>query len=115
MPRATIVAELTRAYAAVGFAAVLAGCAVVQRAPAREPGRESPLNSAQASRFADSVLGLMTLDEKLGQLALSPGRGTQTGPRAPEARSSIVVSSAPVSPTFFSPIPTGTRSKSGTS
>ena len=26
----------------------------------------------------------MTLDEKLGQLAQSPGRGTQTGPRAPE-------------------------------
>jgi beta-glucosidase len=85
MPRATGVAgQLTRAYPLVGLAALLAGCAVVQRAPAREPGRESPLNSAQASRFADSVLGLMTLDEKLGQLALSPGRGTQTGPRAPE-------------------------------
>ena len=85
MPRATGVAgQLTRAYALVGFAALLSGCAVVQRAPAPEPGRESPLNSAQASRFADSVLRLMTLDEKLGQLALSPGRGTQTGPRAPE-------------------------------
>ena len=85
MSKATGVAgQLTRAYPLVGLAALLSACAVVQRAPAPEPGRESPLNSAQASRFADSVLGLMTLDEKLGQLALSPGRGTQTGPRAPE-------------------------------
>jgi len=85
MPRATRVAgQLTRAYAVAGLAALLSACAVVQRAPAREPGRESPFNSVQASRFADSVLALMTLDEKLGQLALSPGRGTQTGPRAPE-------------------------------
>lgn len=85
MSRTTRVAgQVTLAYAVVGFAALLSGCAAVQRAPAPEPGRESPLNSAQASRFADSVLGLMTLDEKLGQLAQSPGRGTQTGPRAPE-------------------------------
>jgi beta-glucosidase len=46
--------------------------------------RESPLTSARASRFADSVLKLMTLEEKVGQLTQSPGRGTQTGPRAPE-------------------------------
>ena len=46
--------------------------------------REPPLTSARASRFADSVLKLMTLEEKVGQLTQSPGRGTQTGPRAPE-------------------------------
>jgi beta-glucosidase len=46
--------------------------------------REAPLTSARASRFADSVLKLMTLEEKVGQLTQSPGRGTQTGPRAPE-------------------------------
>ena len=44
---------------------------------------ESPLASARASRFADSVLALMTLDEKLGQLVQNPGMGTQTGPRVP--------------------------------
>jgi beta-glucosidase len=44
---------------------------------------ESPLTSARASRFADSVLALMTLDEKLGQLVQNPGMGTQTGPRVP--------------------------------
>jgi len=52
--------------------------------------RESPLYSARASQFADSVLKLMTLDEKIGQLNQLPGIGTQTGPRAPaggEARS----------------------------
>ncbi|HMH86540.1 MAG TPA: hypothetical protein VK529_11385, partial [Gemmatimonadaceae bacterium] len=85
MPRATGVAgELTGALPLVSLAALLSACALVQRSPAPEPGRESPLNSAQASRFADSVLHLMTLDEKLGQLAQSPGRGTQTGPRVPE-------------------------------
>jgi beta-glucosidase len=85
MPRATGVAgQSTKAFFLVALVALLPGCALVQRSPAPEPGRESPLNSVQASRFADSVLQLMTLDEKLGQLALSPGRGTQTGPRAPE-------------------------------
>jgi beta-glucosidase len=44
-------------------------------------GRESPLTSARASQFADSVLKLMTLDEKLGQLAQAPGMGTPSGPR----------------------------------
>lgn len=53
-------------------------------------GRESPLTSARASRFADSVLMLMTLDEKLGQLAQTPGRGTQTGPRAPEGGEAVI-------------------------
>jgi beta-glucosidase len=52
--------------------------------------RESPLTSARASRFADSVLKLMTLDEKLGQLVQTPGRGTQTGPRAPEGGEAVV-------------------------
>lgn len=51
---------------------------------------ESPLTSARASRFADSVLKLMTLEEKLGQLAQTPGRGTQTGPRVPEGGEAVV-------------------------
>lgn len=44
--------------------------------------RESPINSRAASRVADSILALMTLEEKLGQLMQQPGEGTQTGPRA---------------------------------
>ena len=39
--------------------------------------RESAFNSARASQFADSVLKLMTLDEKLGQLNQLPGGGHQ--------------------------------------
>jgi len=53
-------------------------------------GRESPLTSARASQFADSVLKLMTLDEKLGQLTQSPGIGTQNGPRAPEGGEKLI-------------------------
>lgn len=40
--------------------------------------------SERASKFADSVLALMTLEEKVGQLTQSPGVGSQTGPRAPD-------------------------------
>jgi len=36
----------------------------------------------RADRIADSVLALMTLDEKIGQLNQSPGQWGQTGPRA---------------------------------
>lgn len=48
-----------------------------------EPNRESPLTSARASQFADSILKLMTLQEKIGQLTQSPGMGTPTGPHVP--------------------------------
>jgi beta-glucosidase len=44
---------------------------------AAQATRESPLNSARASQFADSILRLMTLDEKLGQLNQLPGGGQQ--------------------------------------
>ncbi|AHG89211.1 glycoside hydrolase family 3 domain protein [Gemmatirosa kalamazoonensis] len=37
----------------------------------------------RASRIADSVLKLMTLDEKIGQLVQAPGQWNQTGPAAP--------------------------------
>ncbi|MEO8579066.1 MAG: glycoside hydrolase family 3 N-terminal domain-containing protein [Gemmatimonadales bacterium] len=52
--------------------------------------RESPLTSARGSQFADSILRLMTLEEKLGQLNQLPGRGTQTGPRVPEGGETLV-------------------------
>src|SRR6476661_1783509 len=51
---------------------------------------ESPLTSARASQFADSVLKLMTLEEKLGQLNQLPGYGTQTGPRAPQGGEKLI-------------------------
>ena len=59
-------------------------------APVPVQPRESPLTSARASQFADSILGLMTLEEKLGQLTQSPGRGSQSGPRAPEGGEALI-------------------------
>ncbi|HKR09053.1 MAG TPA: beta-glucosidase BglX [Gemmatimonadaceae bacterium] len=45
----------------------------------------SALNSARASQFADSLLRLMTLDEKLGQLNQLPGGGQQISPQDQQA------------------------------
>ena len=52
--------------------------------------RESPLTSARASQFADSLLKLMTLEEKLGQLNQLPGNGSPTGPRAPQGGEKLI-------------------------
>jgi beta-glucosidase len=51
---------------------------------------QSPIASPRAYQFADSVLALMTLDEKLGQLAQTPGRGTQDGPRVPVGGEALI-------------------------
>lgn len=51
---------------------------------------ESPLRSARAAQVADSILRLMTLDEKAGQLNQLPGFGTQTGPRVPQGGEELV-------------------------
>src|SRR6202162_3613168 len=58
--------------------------------PISPASRESPLASARASQFADSVLKLMTLEEKLGQLNQLPGIGSQTGPRAPQGGEKLI-------------------------
>jgi beta-glucosidase len=50
----------------------------------------SPLGSARAGQFADSILQLMTLEEKIGQLNQLPGFGTQTGPRVPRGGEDLV-------------------------
>src|SRR5205814_7023527 len=52
--------------------------------------RESPLSSARGAHVADSILRLMTLAEKVGQLNQLPGMGTQTGPRAPVGGEALV-------------------------
>ena len=46
---------------------------------------EPSLNSMNASRAADSILRLMTLDEKLGQLNQLPGGGHQISPQDRQA------------------------------
>ena len=54
-------------------------CAAAQPAAAQR----RPVSAARASRIADSVLALLSLDEKVGQLVQSPGGRDQTGPTAP--------------------------------
>ncbi|MEP7381836.1 MAG: glycoside hydrolase family 3 N-terminal domain-containing protein [Gemmatimonadota bacterium] len=52
------------------------------RAQAARPAPRTPAVSAQAMHFVDSLLAIMSLDEKLGQLTQVPGQGTPTGPKA---------------------------------
>lgn len=63
---------------------VLAGCARTVVTPTVGRVEPSPtdtaITSSRAARIADSVLALMTLDEKLGQLTQSPAGWGQTGP-----------------------------------
>ena len=37
-----------------------------------------------SSRFADSVLALLSLEVKIGQLTMSPSQGLETGPHVPQ-------------------------------
>src|SRR2546423_4839240 len=64
---------------------LLAVCGLEAQTP-----REAPLASARASQLADSILRLMTLEEKIGQLNQLPGMGTQTGPRVPAGGEALV-------------------------
>ena len=91
--------EMTRTFSSLSFAFTIAslpsGALIAQTAPTAAPApeaqtRESPLYSARASQFADSVLRLMTLEEKLGQLNQSPGRGSQTGPQVPAGGEALI-------------------------
>lgn len=43
----------------------------------------APVTDARAARIADSVLAGLTLEEKVGQLVMTPGQYNQTGPAAP--------------------------------
>jgi beta-glucosidase len=65
-------------YAARAFscAALVVGGALVPAAAQRPDAR-------RAEHFVDSLLSRMTLDEKVGQLTMTPADWNQTGPRAP--------------------------------
>ncbi|HKG92942.1 MAG TPA: glycoside hydrolase family 3 N-terminal domain-containing protein [Gemmatimonadaceae bacterium] len=60
-----------------------AAAAPTGAAPAPTGAGSAALHSARANRVADSLLALMTLDEKVGQLVMSPADWNQTGPSAP--------------------------------
>jgi beta-glucosidase len=49
---------------------------------ATAPPPRTPVVTSQARHFVDSLLSIMSLDEKLGQLTQVPGQGTPTGPKA---------------------------------
>jgi beta-glucosidase len=71
-----------------GALALAASAAGAQPAGPPSPARPaSPtparLTSPRAQRVADSLLALMTPDEKLGQLTMFPGASGQTGPAVP--------------------------------
>jgi len=51
---------------------------------------ESPLTSVRGAQFADSILKLMTLEEKVGQLNQLPGSTSQTGPQVPQGGEALV-------------------------
>jgi beta-glucosidase len=76
---------MTRIWTTVTCCGALAAVAANAQTP-----RESRLTSTRASQFADSILRLMTLEEKIGQLNQLPGMGTQTGPRAPRGGEALV-------------------------
>src|SRR3954462_6688443 len=66
-------------------AAALGPSATVAQTPT-----EPPFSSARASQVADSIVQLMTLEEKVGQLNQLPGMGSQTGPRVPSGGEALV-------------------------
>lgn len=76
---------MTRIWTTITCCGALAAVAANAQTP-----RESRLTSARASQFADSILRLMTLEEKIGQLNQLPGMGTQSGPRAPQGGEALV-------------------------
>ena len=61
----------------------LAACSSTGAAVSAPLARPSP-QSDVASRFVDSVLATLSLDEKVGQLTMSPAEGLQTGPNVPQ-------------------------------
>ena len=72
----------------------LVGCAGAVVAPPAPRIERSPtdtgITSSRTARVADSVLALMTLDEKLGQLTQSPAGWGQTGPTVEAAAEQAV-------------------------
>ena len=67
------------------FSAVLlvAACSTSRPAPRARTLPTSPVD-ARETHFVDSLLSVMTLEEKVGQLTLSPAEGLQTGPHVPQ-------------------------------
>lgn len=65
------------------FALLALACAPAALA-AQPPARPvAPLLTPRAERIADSVLALLSLEERVGQMVMTPGASDQTGPTVP--------------------------------
>lgn len=69
--------------------AIAANSPLAAQRPATVPPA-TPVAASRAARIADSLLALMTLDEKLGQLTQAPSAWGQTGPAADAAQESQI-------------------------
>src|SRR5439155_14130786 len=67
-----------RSLAALGMTAV--GISSAARNLQSQSPTDTAITSRRASRIADSLLALMTLEEKLGQITQTPAGWGQTGP-----------------------------------
>jgi len=76
---------MTRIWLMITCCAAIAGATVNAQIPAGPR-----LTSARASQVADSILALMTLEEKIGQLNQLPGMGSQTGPHVPAGGEALI-------------------------
>jgi beta-glucosidase len=76
---------MTRIWLTITCCAAIAGATLNAQTPAGPR-----LTSRRASQFADSILGLMTLEEKIGQLNQLPGMGSQTGPHVPAGGEALI-------------------------
>ncbi|HET8654958.1 MAG TPA: beta-glucosidase BglX [Longimicrobiaceae bacterium] len=79
--------ELSRTMKRTGAAALLLGAllpaACAPPTGAARPGAAPGPAATREEQFVDSLLSQMTLEEKAGQLNMSPGRWSNTGPAAP--------------------------------
>ena len=73
--RASAIARVAGVFVCFGCAPSVVGAQTMRPSPT-----DTAITSRRATRIADSVLALMTLDEKLGQLTQSPAGSDQTGP-----------------------------------
>jgi len=81
MPPATVLSRrVTCAVAGLVLLLAAPGLALAQATAAKPTSRPRDARAVRDARIADSLLALMTLDEKLGQLTQSPAGYGQTGP-----------------------------------
>src|SRR3954469_12199200 len=66
------------------------GCALLALTVLTAPLPAQTPADRRAERFIDSLVGRMTLDEKVGQLNMTPADWNQTGPHAPAGGEQMV-------------------------